>query len=106
MSNPKFGLGDRPRRHPDSAFRAVGEDGGLVVLAGKAEVKVLNPVGMTVFALLDGQHELHQIVGIVADEFDVDTPRALADVQEFLADLDEHGMLLDAAAAAQQETSG
>ncbi len=31
-----------PKKHPDSAFRAIGDEGGLVVLPGRAEVKVLN----------------------------------------------------------------
>ena len=106
MTAPQFGLSDRPRRHPDSAFRSIADEGGLVVLAGKAEVKVLNPVGMTVFALLDGHHDIRQIVGVVAHDFDVDTTHALSDVQEFLGDLGAHGMLMDPTAASKQETSG
>ncbi len=35
-----------PRRHPDTAFRPVGDEGGLVVIPGRSEVKVLNPVAM------------------------------------------------------------
>ena len=31
-----------PRRHPDTAFRAIGDEGGLVVLPSDAEVKVIN----------------------------------------------------------------
>lgn len=105
MNTPQFSLDGRPKRHPDSAFRSIAADGGLVVLAGKAEVKVLNPVGMTVFALLDGRHSVREIVATVADEFEVDGAQALTDVQEFLADLEMQGMLMAPDAESAQETS-
>ena len=60
-----------PRRHPDTAFRPVGDEGGLVVLSGRAEVKVLNPVAIKVFGLLDGEHSPEQIARAVVDEYDV-----------------------------------
>ena len=82
-----------PRRHPDTAFRSVGDDGGLVVLPGKAEVKVLNPVGSTIFSLLDGQHTHEQIVEAVSDEFDVPREQATEDLRSFLEELDSNGML-------------
>jgi len=61
---------DRPRRHPDTAFRPVGEDGGLVVLPTRQEVKVLNPVGIKIFSLLDGEHTIAQIARAVVEEFE------------------------------------
>ena len=54
-----------PRRHPDTAFRQVGDEGGLVVLPTRAEVKVVNLVGATVFGLLDGEHSLEEITEAV-----------------------------------------
>ena len=82
-----------PRRHRDSAFRPVGEDGGLVVLPGRSEVKVLNPVANKVFGLLDGDHSLEEIARQVADEFDVAPEQAQRDIQAFLEELEAHGML-------------
>ena len=105
MDTLRFRLDDRPRRHPDSAFRSIADEGGLVVLAGRAEVKVLNPVGITIFALLDGAHSVREIAATVAGEFDVDDERALADVHEFLADLGGNGMLSHPAAEPAEETS-
>ena len=105
MTTQEFSLEECPKRHPDSAFRAIGDEGGLVVLAGKAEVKVLNPVGMTVFALLDGRHSVREIAAIVARDFEVDSAQAFTDVQEFLAELGGQGMLLAPNAASAQETS-
>ena len=52
----------KPRRHPEAAFRAMGDEGGLVVLPTRREVKVLNEVGMRVFAMLDGTHTEDEII--------------------------------------------
>ena len=81
------------RRHPDCAFRQVGDEGGLVVLAGKAQVKVLNDAGIKIFSLLDGEHSPEEIARRVAEEFEVPEATALADIQAFVSDLAEHGML-------------
>lgn len=82
-----------PRRHPDTAFRSVGDEGGLVVLPGRAEVKVLNEVGSKIFSLLDGKHSHDEIVTAVAEEFEVSDDQARADLAAFLADLASNGML-------------
>lgn len=82
-----------PRRHPDTSFRKIGDEGGLVVLPGKAEVKVLNPAAIKIFALLDGAHTADEIAAAVSDEFEVTREQALEDLRAFLAELDEHGML-------------
>jgi hypothetical protein len=86
-------LTDRPRRHPDSSFREIGDEGGLVVLPGKAQVKVLNPVGIRVFSMLDGSRTVDEISARIAEEFDVSAETARKDVLDFLSDLTEHGML-------------
>jgi hypothetical protein len=85
-----------PRRHPDSAFRPVGDEGGLVVLSGKSEVKVLNPVAIKVFGLLDGEHSQEQIAQAVVEEYEVSEEEALRDVKSFIEELRCHGMLAEA----------
>lgn len=84
-----------PRRHPDSAFRKIGEEGGLVVLPGTAEVKVLNPSGIVVFSMLDGTHDVDAIATRVAEEFEIDLPAARVDVVSFLDELRRAGMLAE-----------
>ncbi len=86
-----------PRRHPDTAFRQVGDEGGLVVLPGKSEVKVLNPVGIAVFSRLDGTKDVNELAGIIAGEFEIDLPQAREDVIAFLTELHHEGMLADPA---------
>ncbi len=93
MSLAELSPESRPRRHPDSSFRTIADEGGLVVLPGKAEVKVLNPVGIKVFGLLDGEHTIREIVEQVLDEFDVSEAQALEDVTAFVGELQQHGML-------------
>jgi hypothetical protein len=65
----------------------------LVVLPGRAEVKVLNPVAIKIFGLLDGEHSLDEIAQQVVEEFDVGAEQALRDVQAFVLELEKHGML-------------
>lgn len=88
-----------PRRHPDTAFRQIGDEGGLVVLPGRAEVKVLNPVGIAVFSLLDGSRDLDTLADAIAGEFEIEIAQAREDVVAFLAELQREGMLADPAAA-------
>ena len=85
-----------PRRHPESAFRSIAEEGGLVVLPGRAEVKVMNPTGIKIFSLLDGKHSLEEIARTVTEEFEVSREQALQDIREFLEELARHGMLAEA----------
>ena len=73
----------------------MGDEGGLVVLPTQQVVKVLNPVGIKVFSMLDGAHSEAQIVQAVAGEFDVGVEQATADVREFLDELRQNGMLLE-----------
>ena len=84
---------DFPNRHPDSSFRPIGDDGGLVVLPGKAEVKVLNPAAIKIFGLLDGTRTLDQIADEIIEEFEVPRETALLDLKTFLEELSTHGML-------------
>jgi hypothetical protein len=85
---------ERPRRHPDTAFRAVGDEGGLVVIPGRAVVKVLNPVAIKVYSLLDGTRTAEEIADAVAEEFEADRAEVLRDIEAFLGELREQGMLL------------
>ena len=93
MTGPVNSLSDCPKRSSECVYRAIGEEGGLVVLPGRAEVKVLNPVGVKVFSLLDGEHTVEEIVAAVTAEFEVPAEAAKLDVQVFLGELAAQGML-------------
>lgn len=64
-----------------------------MVLPGKAEVKVLNPVGIRIYGLLDGAHSLGQIAELIAAEYEVAQAQAQDDVRAFVDELESHGML-------------
>jgi hypothetical protein len=81
------------RRNPETAFRAVGDEGGLVVIPADSIVQVLNPVGSKIYSLLDGKHSRAQIVRAIVDEFEVSEAQARADLEGFLAELRSRGML-------------
>jgi hypothetical protein len=98
MSGPST-QSERPKRHPDTAFRAVGDEGGLVVIPGRAEVKVLNPVGIKIFSLLDGTRTPAEIADAVLEEFDADRDAVLRDIDAFLDELREQGMLVEGGTA-------
>ena len=95
-------LDPRPRRHPDSAYKAIGDEGGLVVLPDRREVKVLNQVGVKIFGLLDGSRTVGDIVREVCDEYEVSEEAAGRDVRAFLDELRNNGMLADPDAQMQE----
>jgi len=72
----------------------MGDEGGLVVLPTKREVKVLNPVAIKVFAMLDGSHSEEQIAEAVVEEFDISVEEAAEDIRVFLGELRRNGMLV------------
>lgn len=84
---------ERPQRNPDCSFKSIAGEGGLVVLPGIAQVKVLNPVGITVFGLLDGTRTISEITAQIVEEFAVTDEQARGEVEEFVAELGTHGML-------------
>ena len=82
-----------PRRDPETACRSVADEGYLVVVPSRAAVEVLNPVGGKIYSMLDGKHTADDIVRALIDEFDVSEEVARRDLDAFLDELREKGML-------------
>jgi pyrroloquinoline quinone biosynthesis protein D len=82
-----------PRRHPDAAFQIIDGE-AMVVVARRAEVQVLNPVGTRLWELIDGERSVGQILEILREEYDVDEGALQEDVHGFIDTLDRNGMLL------------
>jgi hypothetical protein len=78
-----------PRRNPRLAFRAVGDEGGLVVDSDESKVHVLNPTGSRIFSMLDGAHSHEEIVGALVAEFEISEDEARRDLDLFLRQLEE-----------------
>jgi len=66
----------------------------MVVIPGRAEVQVLNPVGSRVWSLIDGERTVAQILDSMVGEYDVDPTQLEKDVEEFVGSLDQRDMLL------------
>ena len=86
-------MSEKPARNRSLAFREIPDEGGLVVDPRHSRVEVLNPVGSRVYALLDGEHSIEEIVASIVEEFEVEESVARADIEAFLADLRERDML-------------
>ena len=84
---------EKPKRNSGHAYRSIGDEGGLVVIPRQSKVQVLNPVGIKVYSMLDGTHSREEIIHAVMEEFDVEKKTARADVDAFLDELANEGML-------------
>ena len=81
------------RRSGDSAFRSVGDDGGLVVRPSRSEIKVLNPVGSRIYELLDGTRTREQILATIVAEYEIDERQAAQDLDAYLAELEGESLV-------------
>lgn len=83
-------------RTPDIVPRQIAGDTILVAVRGELarleRIHVLNTVGEHVWAILDGQRTVAEVTSDVCEVFDIDRATALADVTEFLADLEDAGL--------------
>jgi hypothetical protein len=76
---------------PELAWQMVDGEGVIVDLP-RRRVLGLNPVGSLIWTLI-GQASEAEIAAAVALRFEVDEPRARADVRAFLGALEERGFL-------------
>lgn len=80
-----------PRRNQRVAARVV--DGkALIVVIDDKRLHTLNEVGTRVWELCDGR-SLEAIADAIVDEFEIDKPTALEDVQRFVDELRACGAL-------------
>jgi hypothetical protein len=81
----------KPKRALDVRMRNVR---GQLYLARGGDVYELEGVGPRVWQLSDGTRSLAEIAGALAEEFDVDTAEAEADVRRFADELVEANLLV------------
>ncbi len=83
-------------RTPDIVPRQIAGDTILVAVRGELarleRIHVLNTVGEYVWGLLDGTRTVAEVATAVCEVFDIDGATALADVSDFLADLEDSGL--------------
>ena len=97
-------MSQRPRRHPDLAWR--NWDGEVVILTPAGHLPGapseqadgaehdLNPVASRIFELCDGARTVAEIASTLVDEFEVDASIAEADAVQFVAELLQMRLLI------------
>jgi len=85
-----------PHSHPQRSevirWQAVEEEGILVNLDSGFYFS-LNPVGLFIWQLCDGEHSAKAILDGVVDAFDVDGDTAVRDLESFMTQLEAEGLL-------------
>lgn len=85
-----------PCRRPEIAWRVI--DGEAVVVHPRAGlVFPFNPVATRCWELADGTRTLEEIIAVVTEEFDAPGAQIAEDVRRFVQDLQQKGLLGEAA---------
>ena len=79
-------------RHPGVIEELV-EDEIVLLMPHAGSVLVLNAVGRTIWALVDGKRSAEAIAAQLCVEYEVDDAHALADTHAFLATLQARGLV-------------
>ncbi len=69
------------------------DDGTVVVTPDEGKVRVLNQTGTNIWLQIDGKHSLLDIADQLAEDFDVSQEQAVSDVNAFLTDLSQKGLI-------------
>lgn len=77
---------------PTSAWRLIAGEAVILSLDTKV-LRGLNEVGSRVWDLIDGQRTVDDIVGVIVDEFDVPRQQAAEDVEAFVRQLVDKGLV-------------
>ena len=87
------------RKSPDIVARKIAGELLLVPVKGKiADMKrifALSPVGEMIWQELDAQKNLNDIRDQVVSCFDVTAEKAMTDIEEFIAELVQAGLILE-----------
>lgn len=81
-----------PSRKPDLVWRSL-DDGTVVASLEEGKVRVLNEAGGFIWSHIDGSHSVAEIVQALGTRFDLSDEQALNDVNHFLAELSDKGLI-------------
>ncbi len=85
-------LDSRPCPNPSIVGRLV-EDGAILILPERGEVKVLNEVATHIWQLADGSRTIEEIIRQICRKYEVSPSVAMADTLAFVSVLVELGIL-------------
>ncbi len=80
------------RLREDVRYRVVGNE-AVVVRQEAAEVVALNAVGARVLELMSDERSIDEVVNALISEYDVDRPTLESDVETFVGEIVEAGIL-------------
>jgi hypothetical protein len=86
-------LSERPFANPSAIFQKTGDGWGVLVNLDTARSVALNPTGILVWQLVDGQRSIHEIVIGVERQFCNTPPTVTDDVTALLDILVEEGLV-------------
>jgi len=82
-------------RVPDTVRCTHNQDGAVVLDIRQGEMFNLNPVGSRILELLKSGSTESEVVDEISRQFSVDRTEVDRDVQEFIASLQEHRLIVD-----------
>jgi Coenzyme PQQ synthesis protein D (PqqD) len=95
-------------RQPDVVPRAIAGETILVPVRGELarlqQIFVLNPVGEHIWHQLDGSRAFGAILQSLVEAFDIDDADARSDLLEFLAELEDAGLITPVGVSAELDT--
>lgn len=81
-----------PHPNPEIISRRL-ENEAVLVMPINGKIKVLNDVGARVWELIEGGNSIEAIIASIAQEYNTSEEAVTADVQTFLSQLAERGMI-------------
>jgi hypothetical protein len=81
-----------PIPSPDFCVRKIDDETMFLTESGD-EIITLNEVGSFIWEQIDGQHSLADVLDILCDEFEVSRDEAAADLEAFVVQLQDHGLV-------------
>lgn len=85
---------DRPIANPVVVFREEFDKWAVLFNPDTADAAGINPVGVAVWKLMDGQHSLEEIVEEIKDRFADVSDSVVQHVSEFVNNLVERGFVV------------
>ena len=84
---------DTPIANPIIALREEFDNWALLFNPDTSSILVINPVGVTVWKMLDGNNHYEDVLANLREQFSEVPDRAMDDVKAFVTDLEKRGFV-------------